>query len=297
MKFEGQLLGCLLLATRATAAAAETDCTAAKPDYWHTPVVFVHGLGQGSGVFEIMRCQFERAGYPPEYLRAIDYTPSDESNSVAAEQQLAPFIEESLAMANEVRERLESDATPFRKVDLIAHSMGALSTRWYAAFAKPERVRTLVTTVGANHGTDWGCPGRAGSGHAEMCPAFARSARQSALQVKLNGAPRSGVDETPYGLGIDPKGTQTVGADETRAIRFITIRLPWDEYIQPADSTELRGAGPLPPGVELGAELRELSAGNYLYRSRGAAHDEVPRAPEIATFIEALLRASERSPD
>lgn len=249
----------------------------AAPDYGKTPIVFVHGRGQSSRLFDDMRAHFRGRNYPASYLHAIDLEPDDAPNAFTARTQLAPFVEAALASANKELLRQRPDAPPLTQVDIIAHSMGSLSSRWYIARIRPERVRTWISTAGPNHGSDAECPGAPGSGRIESCPAFARSAEQSAVQFALNGTSEPDVDETPYGVGNDAAGVNRRPPDATRSILYITFRLPVDEYIAPAESTVLDGAGG--PGLMLprSASIRATSPGNFLVDG-DLGHDDLPRS-------------------
>lgn len=267
---------------------------AAAPDYGRTPIVFVHGRGQSSRLFDDMRAHFRRRGYPASYLHAIDLEPDDAPNAFTARTQLAPFIEAALASANDELRRQRPDAPPHTRVDIIAHSMGSLSSRWYIAHIHPERVRTWISMAGPNHGSDPECPGTPGSGRIESCPAFARTPKQSALQLALNGTPEPDIDETPYGLGDDSPGVNRRPPDATRRILYVTFRLPVDEYIAPAESTVLDGAGGLTIIAPPSASIHQTSPGNFLVDA-DLGHDDLP-CSAIAVWdliLEILVRPPE----
>jgi pimeloyl-ACP methyl ester carboxylesterase len=264
----------LALALSATACEPETAATPACPSL---PVIFVHGLDQGPGIFSRMIEHLSGNGYPRACLRAMKLVPANGSNIAAAEQQLAPAIEQALESARASR------------VHLVGHSMGALSARWYAAVLRPDRVASLVTTSGANHGTNWECAHPFGEGHFEMCPAFARDPERE-LQVKLNGGDPGSTDETPFGPGADGPGAASVRPDAQRSILYITIRAPGDLYILPNESLLLRGAGD--PGLWIPAVpgATETSPGNYLLPgSRG--HDELLGERPALELLQRILAA------
>jgi triacylglycerol lipase len=122
--------------------------------------------------------RFETAGLPHDWIEIFD-TDRCEHNTVLG-AQLGTWVDELLA-------RTGAD-----KVDLIAHSMGALAARWCIVRGScHDKVANVVTLSGANHGTVWaafcgvvfwskGCP--------DMAP-------DSPMLTQLNAG-----DETPDGI-------------------------------------------------------------------------------------------------
>jgi pimeloyl-ACP methyl ester carboxylesterase len=246
-------------------------------------VIFIHGAGLGSNTWDPMRRAFRAAGYPEQWLKAVDLHPNDGSNAAAAESIIAPAVEDLLAEAQ--RLSTQSGCIAPTKVDVVAHSMGAVSARWYIARIDATRVRNLVGIAPANHGSDALC-GIGGEGPRELCPAFARDAAANALQVALNGTAAAPVDETPFGPESDRPGVPVVPPDDARRVNYVTIRLDPDQWIQPAGSAMLDGAG--------GLVLRDIggtltSPGNVLW-PQGVSHDDLPREPQLIRGIIASLR-------
>ncbi|MFW6180281.1 MAG: esterase/lipase family protein, partial [Spirochaetota bacterium] len=175
--------------------------------YARTPVLFVHGYEMSSTTFNTLVGYLEQEGYPPILLRAIDLVPDDGSNITAAEQQIAPAVEQLLDDVNQYLADNKPALAPKARVDLVSHSMGGLSTRWYASQVTggAQRVRSWVSLAGANHGSSIEeFADESTEGEQEMYPAFAESEAESLVQYTLNGAPYDpDVDETPYGLGTD----------------------------------------------------------------------------------------------
>lgn len=258
------------------------------------PVIFVHGLGQGPGIFDDLIASLERRGMSRDCLHAIDYSDGDLPIQKAAEEELAPFIDRVLAGLGE-RSSGPDAARPAMKVNLVGHSMGALSSRWYAARVRPDRVRTWISTSGANHGTDWECPRPDGTGHGDMCPGFARNARESAVQLELNGTPKPDVDETPYGLGSDSPGVQTTSPDAERSILYLTIHVTGDEYIVPSRSLLIDGAGGTTLELARGSPFREKPAGNFRFMEP-SSHDGVLHSEAVADFIHRAITAVRPEP-
>lgn len=252
------------------------------------PVLFVHGSGLSSATWGKLRAHLMEAGYPETYLRAVDMQPRHGSNPRAARRYIAPAVEALLRDAQ--RHARTQGLQPPTKVDIVAHSMGAISSRWYLAVHRPDKIRRWIGVAPANHGTNALC-GHPGAGDRELCPAFAASPRQSPVQFQLNGGANSRYDETPYGLGLDRPGVERVPSEERRAIAYYTLRIDPDPWIVPADSAVLDGAGGLHLSFEAG-DFRETSPGNFLFLGT-AGHDELPKDPRVIDWVRAVLTAGE----
>ncbi len=261
------------LGLAALVAAACTGPPVSPVPAGAVPVLLVHGHGTSSLVFDDMIDHLRGRGYAPGHLLAVDLVPPDGSNVAAAEQMIAPAAER-LA-------RLSPDGT----IDIVAHSMGALSSRWYATRIRPDRVRTLITVGGANHGTDALC-GEPGAGAAESCPAFATAG--SPVQLPLNGATGASGDETPYGRGADRPAAASIRPQPGREIRYVAVLVPGDRWIQPQHSAELDGADrvPTPPGVAVTQPL----AGNLLF-AEPTDHDVILQDTRFFAVVDAVLDA------
>jgi len=119
------------------AGAAVTPASSMAQD----PILFVHGYVESASLWNTMIGRFEKDGYPKSYLSAYSYNTS-QSNKVDAE---------------EVKSHVESllKSTGASKVDIIAHSMGSLNSRWYIKFLGGEsKVDDWVSLGGPNHGTE-----------------------------------------------------------------------------------------------------------------------------------------------
>jgi triacylglycerol lipase len=162
------------------------------------PILFVHGYVESASVWNTMIGRFEKDGYPKSSLSAYSYNTS-QSNKVDAE---------------EVKSRVESllKSTGATKVDIIAHSMGSLNSRWYVKFLGGEsKVDDWVSLGGPNHGTEF----------ANFCGST--SCVEMRIGSKFLGELNAG-DETP--------GTVSYG----------TWWSPCDEIINPDSSVALSGA-------------------------------------------------------
>ncbi|MDJ0711367.1 MAG: alpha/beta fold hydrolase [Woeseiaceae bacterium] len=273
----------VVLLTVCVAACGSQDAPAVSEecsDSQLNPVLFVHGSGLSSDSWGDALHAFRRAGYASHDLYAIDLVPNDGDNVAAAERQIARAVDQLL--------QGRCDNSQARRVDIIAHSMGAFSSRWYAAQVAPEHVRTLITVAGANYGTDALC-GIAGAGNRQMCPARSDRAGPQAI---LNGSAANPVDSTPFGAGTDSHAADSVPPDASRRIVYLTVRIEPDEWIVPAASAELDGAGGISLEQATNYRMTETSAGNYRF-DKSVSHDELPYDPDLIRFL--LLVVSRES--
>jgi pimeloyl-ACP methyl ester carboxylesterase len=240
------------------------------------PILFVHGHGAHPDVFEDMIGHFEDRGYPPEMLLAVDLTENG-PNAESAERVIAPAVEELV---------VRTGGGPTGRIDIVAHSMGALSSRWYTARVRPDRVRTLLTVGGANHGTDVLC-GDPYPGGRELCPAFARG--DNPVQVGLNGVPGVPVDETPFGRAADPAGVPAVPPEAGTTIRYVAVLVPGDEWIVPLASSELAGADPV-HALPAAVAVEQFRPGNLLF-GEPTDHDAILADDRFFVLLDAVLSA------
>lgn len=117
--------------TSTTTAAAGRD-----------PILFVHGWNSSGAVWTTMIDRFRADGYTDAQLNNWSYDTSQSNKTTAA------GIAEQVAA---IRAR-----TGAAKVDIISHSMGGLSSRWYAKFVAGGQtdLDDWVSLGGPNHGTD-----------------------------------------------------------------------------------------------------------------------------------------------
>ncbi|GAA2479358.1 triacylglycerol lipase [Streptomyces longisporus] len=106
----------------------------------HDPIVFVHGLSGDASSWNDWVADFEADGYSSSELYAWSYD-WGQSNATTA-QQLATEVKNVLAK------------TGASKVDIVAHSMGVLSSRYYLKnLGGTAYVDDFVSVAGVNHGT------------------------------------------------------------------------------------------------------------------------------------------------
>jgi len=245
-----------------------------------TPVLFVHGSGLNSNTWDNLKDYLIYRGYPAHYLYAVDIKPNNMSNIDAARSVIAP------AAARLIKETRIEGQSP--KIDIVAHSMGALSARWYASLISPESVRRVITIAGANHGTNTLCNSSA-PGDREMCPAFSEKSKSGTVQSKLNHNRELNYDETPYGLGADDnKNKYRLPPSEKYSIIYFTIYIKNDEWIKPENSALLAGAGAGNKINHNSNKFEETSPGNYLFKKH-TLHDDLPKDPEIMRTVYKML--------
>ncbi|HEX8689732.1 MAG TPA: alpha/beta fold hydrolase [Solirubrobacterales bacterium] len=163
------------------------------------PILFVHGWSGSASNWNTMISRFEKDGWPKSHLRAYSYNTS-QSNKTTAETIVKSEVEALKKAAGAA------------KVDIIAHSMGSLNSRWYIKFVGGEStVDEWVSLGGPNHGTT----------AANLC--FSTSCVEmrpgSTFLTTLNSG-----DETPG------------------AVNYGTWWSPCDEFINPDESVILSGA-------------------------------------------------------
>ena len=123
--------------TTTTTAPTTTTTAPATPD----PILFVHGWNSSGSIWSTMIGRFAADGYAADRLHSWSYNTSQSNRTTAA--QLGVKVDEILA------------ATGAPKVDVISHSMGGLSSRWYVKFLGGDaKVDEWVSLGGPNHGTD-----------------------------------------------------------------------------------------------------------------------------------------------
>ncbi|OEJ36081.1 lipase [Streptomyces subrutilus] len=158
---------------------------AGRPD----PVVFVHGWNSDGSTWETMAGRFRADGWPTGHLDQWTYN-ATQSNATTAAQ-----------LADEIERVLES--TGAAEVDVVTHSMGALSSRYYLKnLGGASKVDAWVSLAGANHGTEtarW-C---GGAPCVEMRPG---STFLSALNAgdETPGSPRYATWGSPCDMVINP---------------------------------------------------------------------------------------------
>ncbi len=180
-----------------TGCAADTSTTPITP-VTHNPVLFVHGYGRTSDDWNFMIAQFKTAGWTDAELYTISYG----------------ALQTNVSVADDIKTKIDNilSTTGASKVDIIAHSMGSLSTRYYIRNLGGDiKVEAWVSLGGPNHGTST-ANGCGFSPCLEMRPG-------SSFLTALNSG-----DETPG------------------SVRYATWWTPADQTVLPTSSVILTGA-------------------------------------------------------
>jgi triacylglycerol lipase len=131
------------LATFVSAMAICLSAAALTPtaSFAVDPILFVHGCSRTASDWKTMIGRFEKDGWKKLQLSAYSCNTS-QSNKTTAETVVKSEVEKLLS------------STGASKVDIVAHSMGSLNTRWYIKFLGGEsKVDDWVSLGGPNHGT------------------------------------------------------------------------------------------------------------------------------------------------
>ena len=107
----------------------------------HDPILFVHGYGGSKANFDTMRQRFLDDGWKDYELYSYNYS----------------FIDSNASSAAEIKDQVDRilRTTGATKVDIIAHSMGSISSRYYLKnLGGSDKVDAWVSLAGPNHGTE-----------------------------------------------------------------------------------------------------------------------------------------------
>jgi triacylglycerol lipase len=190
-----------------TTFALLTSCTdptsneiGTLPTLKHDPILFVHGYGGASSNWDTMKSRFLADGWLDVELYSYNYS----------------FLASNSATAAEIKSQVDDilKKTGATKVDIITHSMGSVSSRFYLKnLGGTDKVDAWVSLGGPNHGTD-----DVDLQNCQTTPCR-EIAPGSTFLANLNAG-----DETP-GL-----------------VRYGTWRSPCDTTINPDESVVLLGA-------------------------------------------------------
>ena len=107
----------------------------------HDPILFVHGWNSSSSTWTTMISRFQADGWTTSELNNWSYN----------------WHQSNATTASEIKTKVDSilATTGATKVDIISHSMGGLSSRYYARnLGGDAKIDDWVSLGGPNHGTD-----------------------------------------------------------------------------------------------------------------------------------------------
>jgi triacylglycerol lipase len=107
----------------------------------HDPILFVHGYGENADFFCPMIDRFRVDGWAEHGIYAYNYS----------------FVLSHADNAEEIRKQVDKilSDTKASKVDIISHSAGSVSSRYYLKnLAGASKVDAWVSLAGPNHGTE-----------------------------------------------------------------------------------------------------------------------------------------------
>lgn len=164
----------------------------------HTPILFVHGYTESSSLWKTMIERLEKDGWGKAELTNWTYNTSQ--SNVTTAKEVATKV-------SEIKSR-----TGAAKVDLITHSMGALSTRYYIKnLGGTSTIESWVSLGGPNHGTTT----------ANWC------FQASCVEMRPNSTFLNALN---------------AGTETPAPVRYATWWSPCDEIINPHTSVILTGA-------------------------------------------------------
>ncbi len=191
---------CALSASVLACSDASAPGTGTLPNLKHDPILFVHGFAGNGGNWQDVKARFTADGWQDFELYSYNYSFTASNATTAAEIR---------DQVNDIKQK-----TGATKVDIIAFSMGSVSSRYYLKNLNGAlSVDAWVSLAGPNHGTD-----AADNQNCQFTPCR-EIVSGSAFLAALNAG-----DETP-GL-----------------VRYGTWRSPCDATINPDESVILAGA-------------------------------------------------------
>jgi triacylglycerol lipase len=109
------------------------------------PILFIHGRGGDISNWDDMITRFKDDGWPNSSLYAYNF-----QNSVVCTEQ------QNINNANQIKQWVDDilSSTEAQKVDIVAHSMGGISSRYYIKFiADLNKIDDYVTLGSPHHGS------------------------------------------------------------------------------------------------------------------------------------------------
>jgi triacylglycerol lipase len=193
-------------------------------DHEQNPILFIHGRGGDITNWDDMITRFKEDGWSNSSLYAYNF-----QNSVICTEQ------QNINNANQIKQWVDNilSSTGAQKVDIVAHSMGGISSRYYIKFiADHNKIDDYVTLGSPHHGSP-----------TQKC-VYSYDTPTS-FMIELNEG-----DETPGGilndvigdrndpfLGVTYNGTHIPGN-----ISYVSIFSSDDAIVYPHNTSYLEGA-------------------------------------------------------
>ena len=213
-----------------------TSCTPA-PEH-QRPVVLVHG--NGSGMAATWRTLSKRLSDSGFCVFALDYgrhQPGSDENllDLAGGSDIGESADVLAAFISKVR-----SATAADKVDVVAHSMGALTARHYLKFVERNTIHTVVSVGGTNHGSTF-------ESNTDLPLGSNSEIRRQAVAA---GLPADEVLAAAVGPAYAQQMTGSsfltqlnAGGDTVPGVDYVAVATRGDEVVTPPESAFLT-AGP-----------------------------------------------------
>jgi triacylglycerol lipase len=127
-------------------ARAPAPVDAGSPPAARVPILFVHGIKGSASEYAVMLDRLVADGWPREHLAAKTFVDPEWGCNGTNANSIAAWVDELRAK------------TGAATIDLVAHSMGTLSSRHFLkALGGTDRVRRYVTLGGMHHGLSSPC--------------------------------------------------------------------------------------------------------------------------------------------
>ena len=139
MRKRGRALACATIVMSLALAGSASSASAQTTSY--DPILFVHGWNSSGTVWNTMIGRFQQAGWPSSALNNWSYNTA----------------QSNVTTAGQVRDKVNAILanTGASKVDIITHSMGGLSSRYFVKNLGGDlKVDEWVSLGRPNHGTD-----------------------------------------------------------------------------------------------------------------------------------------------
>lgn len=215
------------------ASLDQTEAGGGFDEFLNNPIIFVHGCPPpgvsnemaANLVFGPMIEHYRAQGYPDSYLTLFVHSGAACDSTISEANELADLVDQVL------------DETGAWEVDIVAHSMGSVTTRLLLAADWHWVVDDFVSIGGANHGT------LAGEQGGDLQETFGAPAYEGMKELFSPYACSGETSEGAADVQFEVNGCLTFFGrdfvtDETPGeSAYLSIRNKLDEEIQPNESS------------------------------------------------------------